>query len=92
MRATALFVSICGLCAFISTAATAQPSGTSRADTANDAIKLLASRLDLERYKETIKGLTQFGDRRQGTDRNANAVTWIESKLESYGCANALRP
>ena len=91
MRATALFVSICGLCAFISTAATAQPTGTSRADTANDAIKLLASRLDLERYKETIKGLTQFGDRRQGTDRNANAVTWIESKLESYGCANVER-
>ena len=91
MRATALFVSICGLCAFISTAATAQPTGTSRADTANDAIKLLASRLDLERYKETIKGLTQFGDRRQGTDRNVNAVTWIESKLKSYGCANVER-
>ena len=34
------------------------------------AVTTLASRLDLERYKATVKGLTQFGDRRQGTDRN----------------------
>ncbi|MGC2530897.1 MAG: hypothetical protein WA639_24385, partial [Candidatus Acidiferrum sp.] len=27
----------------------------------------LVGRLDLERYKATIKGLTEFGDRRQGT-------------------------
>ena len=30
-------------------------------------VKALVGRLDLERYKETIKGLTQFGDRQQGT-------------------------
>jgi len=41
----------------------------------NDPVRILAARLDLDRYKATIKGLTQFGDRRQGTDRNANAVT-----------------
>jgi hypothetical protein len=91
MRATPLFATICGLTALLAAPATAQTSGSSRADTANDPIKLLASRLDLERYKETIKGLTQFGDRRQGTDRNANAVTWIESKLKSYGCADVER-
>src|SRR5713226_2595103 len=50
------------------------------------AIRTLVARLDLERYKATIKGLTQFGDRRQGTDRNRAAVDWIEAQLESYGC------
>jgi Peptidase family M28 len=46
----------------------------------------LVARLDLEKYKATIKGLTQFGDRRQGTDRNRAAVDWIEAQLKSYGC------
>ena len=50
--------------------------------------RTLVSRLDLERYKATIKGLTQFGDRRQGTERNRKAVDWIEAQLKSYGCAN----
>jgi Peptidase family M28 len=54
---------------------------------APDPIKTLVERLDLEKYKATIKGLTQFGDRRQGTDRNRAAVDWIEAQLESYGCA-----
>src|SRR5262245_12146806 len=31
-------------------------------------IKAMVERLELEKYKATIKGLTQFGDRRQGTD------------------------
>jgi hypothetical protein len=53
---------------------------------ANDPIAVLVGRLDLERYKETIRGLTQFGDRRQGTERNRNAVDWIEQQLQSYGC------
>jgi hypothetical protein len=35
---------------------------------------ILVGRLDLERYKETIRGLAQFGDRRQGTERNRRAV------------------
>ncbi len=91
MRATPPIAAICGLIALLSTTASAQAPGSTRADTANDPIKALASRLDLERYKETIKGLTQFGDRRQGTDRNANAVTWIESKLKSYGCTDVER-
>jgi hypothetical protein len=54
--------------------------------TADDPIKTLVSRLELEKYKATIKGLTQFGDRRQGTDRNRAAVDWIEAQLKSYGC------
>jgi hypothetical protein len=48
---------------------------------------MLVARLDLERYKATIKGLTQFGDRLQGTDRNKAAIDWIEAQLRSYGCA-----
>jgi hypothetical protein len=53
---------------------------------AEDSIKVLVGRLDLEKYKATIRGLTQFGDRRQGTDRNRAAVDWIEAQLKSYGC------
>ena len=52
----------------------------------NEIAQALVERLDLERYKATIKGLTQFGDRRQGTDRNRAAVDWIEAQLQSYGC------
>jgi hypothetical protein len=51
-----------------------------------DPVKTLVDRLDLERYKATIKGLTTFGDRREGTDRNRAAIDWIEAQLKSYGC------
>jgi len=56
-----------------------------------DPIATLVARLDLERYKATIKGLTQFGDRRQGTDRNRAAVNWIATQLTSFGCSNVER-
>src|SRR5438094_10521410 len=59
--------------------------------TAPDPIAQLVARLDLERYKATIKGLTNFGDRRQGTDRNRAAVDWIEAQLRSYGCSAVAR-
>jgi len=49
----------------ISCAAPADPE-----EEAKDPAAILVSRLSLERYKDTIKGLTQFGDRRQGTPRN----------------------
>ena len=57
----------------------------------NVAIKELVSRLDLESYKSVIKGLTQFGDRRQGTSRNQKAVDWIEQQLQAVGCSNTKR-
>jgi hypothetical protein len=57
----------------------------------DDPIKTLVSRLDLQRYKTTIRGLTKFGDRRQGTDRNRAAIDWIETQLKSYGCTNTER-
>ena len=60
-------------------------------DSAPDPIARMVARLDLEHYKATIKGLTQFGDRRQGTERNRKAVDWIEQQLRSYGCTNTER-
>src|SRR5436190_18773087 len=58
---------------------------------AQDPVTTMVGRLDLAKYKATIKGLTQFGDRRQGTDRNRAAIDWIEAQLKSYGCTNTER-
>jgi hypothetical protein len=75
-----------------SAAAPATPAASpSPGPSPSDPIKILVGRLDLEKYKATIKGLTQFGDRRQGTDRNRAAIDWIETKLKSYGCTNTQR-
>ncbi|MCH2460594.1 MAG: M28 family peptidase [Gemmatimonadetes bacterium] len=52
---------------------------------ADSARQRLVDRLDFENYKELIRGLTQFGDREQGTARNAAAVDWIEDQLRSWG-------
>ena len=57
----------------------------------DDTVRAIVGRLDLEKYKSTIKGLTEFGDRRQGTDRNRAAVDWIEAQLKSVGCTNTER-
>src|SRR5437764_2764029 len=73
----------------IPTVAPAQADSTPAA--APDPIARLLARLDLEQYKATIKGLTQFGDRRQRTDRTRASVNWIEAHLRSYGCADAAR-
>ncbi len=56
-----------------------------------DSIKAMVGRLELEKYQATIKGLTQFGDRRQGTDRNRAALDWIEAQLKAYGYLNTVR-
>jgi Peptidase family M28 len=66
-------------------------SAAQRAAETPDPLRSLVSRLDLERYKATIKGLTVFGDRREGTDRNRAAIDWIESQLKGYGCTNTER-
>jgi hypothetical protein len=84
-------VTLLGACARATSTATTTvaPPQAALSDTA--AIRMMVERLDLERYKATIKGLTQFGDRRQGTDRNRNAVDWIEAQLKGYGCTNTER-
>jgi hypothetical protein len=73
---------IAGVCLFISPA---------WPQSAPDPNAFLVGQLSLDRYKATIKGLTQFGDRRQGTDRNRAAIDWIETQLKSYGCSNTER-
>ena len=58
---------------------------------AADPISTLVGQLKLEQYKATIKSLTRFGDRRQGTQRNRDALDWIEAQLKAYGCSNVER-
>lgn len=76
------------ICAAVMHTQTPPPARTPATD---DPLRTLVSRLDLEKYKGTIKGLTQFGDRRQGTARNRAAIDWIEAELKSYGCTNTER-
>ncbi|MYM23565.1 M28 family peptidase [Duganella sp. FT135W] len=61
------------------------------AQTPADPIAVMVKQLELEKYKATIKSLTKFGDRRQGTERNRQALDWIEAQLQSYGCTNTER-
>ena len=94
IRHIGLFASfaILGACAPSATTSVATvplPVAVAAGDTVS--IRTLVSQLDLERYKATVKGLTQFGDRRQGTARNRAAVDWIEAQLKSYGCSNTER-
>jgi len=83
----------CALCALATLGAhplaAAEPAGGVSAP--GDPVAQLVARLELERYKATIKGLTRFGDRRQGTDRNRAAIDWIEAQLRIYGCADVAR-
>ena len=47
------------------------PASTSFAQQVeNDPVRVLVDRLELESYKSTLKGLTQFGDRRQAVRTN----------------------
>src|SRR5882757_6525961 len=85
-------------CAVASAVLVSPRAGAQRAEAAgqtqggpSETVKALVRRLELEKYKATIKGLTQFGDRRQGTDRNRRAIDWIEGELRSYGCTNTER-
>ncbi len=81
MRSNLFIGALCGLCAVPCPPAFGQGIPT------YDPVRVLVGRLDLERYKATIRGLAAFGDRRQGTDRNRAAVDWIEGQLKSFGCA-----
>jgi len=84
MRSKVVWAAVAAAVAGLGPQAFAQRGAT--ASGPDEQVKALVARLDLERYKATIKGLTQFGDRRQGTDRNRAAVDWIEAQLKSYGC------
>ena len=95
MRSALIIAVTCAFLTSLIPCGFVRPSGEAasqvQAETVSDPVKILVDRLDLERYKATVKGLTQFGDRRQGTDRNRQAIDWIEAQLKSYGCANIER-
>ncbi len=91
MAASRRFAAICGMFILAAGPAFAQATLPQAAPTQDPAIRALVDRLDLEKYKATVKGLTKFGDRRQGTDRNRAAIDWIEAQLKSYGCTNTER-
>ena len=97
MRSTVFMAAVCVTAgvAFTSASAGQQTAPASQAPAAapapDDPIKTMVGRLDLEKYKATIKGLTQFGDRRQGTERNRKAIDWIEAQLKASGCTNTER-
>src|SRR5881396_4230647 len=80
MRSNVFIAALCGLIAAPCPPALGQTA-------ADDPVRVLVGRLDLEKYKATIRGLAAFGDRRQGTDRNRAAIDWIEGQLKSFGCA-----
>ena len=56
-----------------------------------DPVRTVVGRLELERYKAHIKGLSQFGDRMQGTQGNRDAIDWLESQLLGFGYSNVER-
>ena len=85
MRATRAIVTAAAL------AAAAVSVGARDQSSRGEAAVALVDRLSLERYKAAVKGLTRFGDRRQGTDRNRAAIDWIEAQLRSYGCTDTER-
>jgi hypothetical protein len=87
-----LVVAVVMIVLAVSTGPLAVPqSSTPQPEAVDDPVAALVSRLDLERYKTTIRALTQFGDRREGTARNRAANDWIEAQLRSYGCTNTER-
>jgi hypothetical protein len=92
MRTNVMVVTIAGICLATMNETTLGASSQGGAQAAaaaakaDDPVRTLVGRLELERYKATIKGLTQFGDRRQGTERNRKATDWIEAQLTGYGC------
>lgn len=83
-RPTLIAVAVSLLCVRLAAAQVMTP-------TPDDPVLTLVKQLELGRYKATIKELTRFGDRRQGTERNRRALDWIEAQLKSYGCGNTER-
>jgi len=48
-------------------------------------VDLIVQRLDFDSYKELLRGLTEFGDRMQGSGRDEAANAWIEAKFREWG-------
>ena len=84
-------LAVLGSAAVICLAAAAPALAAQEAPASDDPVATLVSRLTLDDYKTTLKGLTRFGDRRQGTQRNRDAVDWIEEQLQAFGCTSTER-
>lgn len=53
---------------------------------AGDSVRqALVERLDFDSYRDLVRGLAEFGDREQGTERNVRANEWIEEQFRSWG-------
>jgi hypothetical protein len=48
-------------------------------------VEAVVDRLDFDSYVGIVRGLADFGDRQQGTERNERANDWIEAQLQSWG-------
>lgn len=81
----------CCLLAGLPATSDAEPGATASPLAGDDAIRQVVARLELQRYKDTIQGLTRFGDRREGTARNRAAIDWIEAQLKAHGCGDVQR-
>src|SRR5580698_5090055 len=91
LRSQAAAFFLCAMLTWAQQSPQTPPAQTPAPKAPPDPIAVMVGRLNLESYKATIKGLTQFGDRRQGTDRNRAAVDWIEAQLKRYGCSGVER-
>ena len=85
------YLTVPGSAAAICLLAAAPALAAQEAPAPDDPVATLVGRLTLDDYKTTLKGLTQFGDRRQGTRRNRDAVDWIEEQLQAFGCTSTER-
>ena len=79
MNANRFAVGLCGFAICTSTPAYSQQTTVVPND---DPKWALVGRLDLERYKATLRGLGQYGDREQGTDRHLPIVALTANALE----------
>ncbi len=52
---------------------------------ADSMVAQLVDELDFDSYKQLIRGLADFGDRREGTERNIRSNEWIEEQLQGWG-------
>src|SRR5262245_58384266 len=66
-------------------------TGAQTANAPSDEMRTVVGRLQLERFKAHVKGLTQFGDRMVGTQRNRDAIDWLDRQLRSFGYSNVER-
>src|SRR5258708_38556936 len=83
-------------CVIASAVLVSPRAGAERAEAAgqgqggpSETVKALVERLEMERYKAMIEGVTQFGGRRLGTGCKRETVVWIGARVERAGGAHS---